>query len=302
MRLKDKVAVIIGAGQSAGETLGNGRATVLRFAQEGARIFAVDRDLASADETAALVRAEGGECETARADVVRESELKAAIEAAHKHYGRIDILHYNVGISVACGDALVTEITEDAFDLISAVNLRGAVMACKHALPIMRAQKSGVILMISSISAWENYPNVAYKVTKAGMIAFTQQLAIRNAEYGIRANAILPGLMATPMAVDVRSRTINKPRDAIMRERDARVPLRVRQGTAWDVANAAFSSRRMKLISSPAYRCRWMAACWWTSPLAGGIEHCLAWKQVALRQAGRTLHCPVSPLSRLTSS
>jgi len=243
MRLKDKVAVIIGAGQSAGETMGNGRATVLRFAQEGARIFAVDRDLDSANETAALARAEGGangvEIETARADVVHESELKAAVAGAHKHFGRIDILHYNVGISVAGGDAPVTEITEDAFDLISAVNLRGAVMACKHALPIMREQKSGVILMISSISAWENYPNVAYKVTKAGMIAFTQQLAIRNAEYGIRANAILPGLMATPMAVDVRSRTINKPRDEIMRERDARVPLRGRQGTALDVANAA---------------------------------------------------------------
>jgi NAD(P)-dependent dehydrogenase (short-subunit alcohol dehydrogenase family) len=239
MRLKDKVAVIIGAGQSAGETLGNGRATVLRFAQEGAKIFAVDRDLASANETAAMARAEGGECETARADVVHELELKAAIEAAHKRFGRIDILHYNVGIAVAGGDAPVTEITEDAFDLISAVNIRGAVMACKHALPIMREQKSGVILMISSISAWENYPNVAYKVTKAGMIAFTQQLAIRNAEYGIRANAILPGLMATPMAVDVRSRAINKPRDEIMRERDGRVPLRGRQGTAWDVANAA---------------------------------------------------------------
>ena len=243
MRLKDKVAVIIGAGQSAGETLGNGRATVLRFAQEGAKIFAVDRDLASADETAAMARTAGGaeaiECETARADVVHEFELKAAIEAAHARFGRIDILHYNVGISVAGGDAPVTEITEDAFDLISAVNLRGAIMACKHALPIMRAQKSGVILMISSISAWENYPNVAYKVTKAGMIAFTQQLAIRNAEYGIRANAILPGLMATPMAVDVRARTINMPRDEIMRDRDARVPLRGRQGTAWDVANAA---------------------------------------------------------------
>ena len=93
--------------------------------------------------------------------------------------------------------------------------------------------------MISSISAWENYPNVAYKITKAGMIAFTQQLAIRNAEYGIRANAILPGLMETPMAIDVRSRAISKPRDEIIRERDSRVPLRGRQGSAWDVANAA---------------------------------------------------------------
>ncbi len=138
MRLKDKVAVIIGAGQSAGETLGNGRATVLRFAQEGAKIFAVDRDLASADETAALVRADGGECETARADVTRESEVAAAIKAAHKRFGRIDIMHYNVGISVAGGDAPVTEITEDAFDLISAVNMRGAVMASKQ-VPLQRS-------------------------------------------------------------------------------------------------------------------------------------------------------------------
>ena len=239
MRLKDKIAVVIGAGQSPGETLGNGRATVLRFAQEGATVLAVDRDRGSAEETAAMVRAEGGVCETAKADVTRESDLEAAIQDARQRFGRIDILHYNVGISVAGGDAPVTEITEEAFDLISAVNLRGAVMACKHVLPIMRVQKSGVILMISSISAWENYPNVAYKVTKAGMIAFTQQLAIRNAEYGIRANAILLGLMATPMAIDVRSRAVNKPRDEIMRERDARVPLRGRQGTAWDVANAA---------------------------------------------------------------
>ena len=239
MRLQDKVAVIIGAGQSPGEALGNGRATVLRFAQEGARIFAVDRDLASAEETAAMVRAAGGVCETFQADVAREADLKAGIDTAHRHFGRIDILHYNVGISLAGGDAPVTDITEEAFDLISAVNLRGAVMACKHTIPIMRAQASGVILMIASISAWENYPNVAYKVTKAGMIAFTQQLAIRNAEYGIRANAILPGLIATPMAVETRARLANRPREDIMRERDARVPLRRRQGTAWDVANAA---------------------------------------------------------------
>jgi len=169
---------------------------------------------------------------------VHEAELQAVIAAAHRRFGRIDILHYNVGIAVAGGDAPVTEITEEAFDLISAVNIRGAVMACKHALPIMRAQKSGVILMISSISAWENYPNVAYKITKAGMIAFTQQLAIRNAQYNIRANAILPGLMATPMAIDVRARVTNTPREHIMAERASRVPLR-RQGTAWDVANAA---------------------------------------------------------------
>src|SRR5713226_5315140 len=112
MHLADKIAIVVGAGQSPGETLGNGRATVLRFAQEGAKIFAVDRDLDSANETAAMARAEGAECETGRADVVREAELKAVIEAAHRRFGRIDILHYNVGISLAGGDAPVTDITE----------------------------------------------------------------------------------------------------------------------------------------------------------------------------------------------
>jgi NAD(P)-dependent dehydrogenase (short-subunit alcohol dehydrogenase family) len=112
-------------------------------------------------------------------------------------------------------------------------------MACKHALPVMRAQKSGVILMISSLAAVERYPYVAYKATKAAMVAYTQQLAIQNAEYGIRANSILPGLMDTPMAVDTRARQTGKSRAEIAAMRDARVPLRHKMGTAWDVANAA---------------------------------------------------------------
>ena len=120
-----------------------------------------------------------------------------------------------------------------------AINLRGAVMACKHVLPVMREQKSGVILMISSLAAIENYPYVAYKATKAAMVAFTKQLAIQNAEYGIRANVILPGLMDTPMAVDTRARASGRPRAQVAAERDRRVPLRRKMGTAWDVANAA---------------------------------------------------------------
>src|SRR3978361_1256464 len=141
MRLKDKVAVIIGAGQSPGETIGNGRATVLRFAQEGAKILAVDRSLASAQETAELA---GPDCIPFQADVRRSSELAAAMAEAMRLWGGIDILHYNVGISIAGGDDTPTEITEDAFDLVSAVNIRGAVMAAKHVLPIMLAQGSGV--------------------------------------------------------------------------------------------------------------------------------------------------------------
>jgi NAD(P)-dependent dehydrogenase (short-subunit alcohol dehydrogenase family) len=239
MRLKDKTAIVIGAGQSPGEGMGNGRATCLRFAQEGARVFAVDRDLASAEETAALVAKDGGACIAFEADATDEGALAAAVRAAHGRFGRIDILHYNVGVSIAGGDAPVFDITGEAIDRICAINLRGAIIACKHVLPVMRVQKSGAILTVSSIAAWIDYPNVAYKATKAGLIAFTQQMAIQNAPYGIRANCILPGLMDTPMAVDTRARAAGKSRAEIAAMRDAQVPLRGKMGSAWDVANAA---------------------------------------------------------------
>jgi NAD(P)-dependent dehydrogenase (short-subunit alcohol dehydrogenase family) len=241
VRLKDKIAIVVGAGQSPGEGMGNGRATVLRFVEEGAKVLAVDNNLSSAEETAAMARARAhaGECRAFEADVCKERTLAAMAAAARERWGRIDILHYNVGVSIAGGDAPVTDISEAAFDRIAAINLRGAIMACKHVLPVMRAQRAGVIIMISSVAAWEQYPNVVYKATKAGMIAFTQQLAIQNAEIGIRANVILPGLMDTPMAVDTRARASGKTRAEVAAGRDARVPLRHKMGTAWDVANAA---------------------------------------------------------------
>jgi NAD(P)-dependent dehydrogenase (short-subunit alcohol dehydrogenase family) len=239
MRLQGKTAIIVGAGQSPGEGVGNGRATALRFAQEGARVLAVDRDLESARETAALVRAEGGECGVCQADVTREETLAAMVREAMALWGRIDILHNNVGVSIAGGDAGPLEITEEAFDRVHAINLRGTVMACKHVLPVMRQQRAGAIVNISSVAAWAAYPLVAYKATKAAMIAYTQQLAMHNAELGVRANVILPGLIDTPMAVDTRARAWNKTRAQVVAERNAQVPLRHCMGTAWDVANAA---------------------------------------------------------------
>jgi NAD(P)-dependent dehydrogenase (short-subunit alcohol dehydrogenase family) len=239
MRLEGKTAIIVGAGQSPGEGLGNGRATVLRFAREGAKVLAVDRDLASAEETAVMAGKEGGACVPFQADVTKESTLAAAIQHARKLWGRIDILHNNVGVSIAGGDAPVLDITEEAFDRICAINLRGTVMACKHVLPVMREQRSGSIINIASIAAWADYPLVAYKATKAAMIAFTQQLAIQNAEFGIRANVILPGLMNTPMAVENRVKAWGKTRAEVVAQRNAQVPLRGQMGTAWDVANAA---------------------------------------------------------------
>ena len=239
MRLERKVAIIVGAGQRPGMTIGNGRATAVLFAREGARVLAIDRNLDSAEETVALIKKDGGEACALAADVSEETSLQAAVAACLERWERIDVLHYNVGVSIALGDAQVTDITTEAFDRIVAVNLRGMVMACKYTLPVMRKQMGGVIINISSMAAWSSYPLVAYNTTKAAVIALTQQIAIQNAKYGIRANVILPGLMDTPMAVDTRVEMTGRSREEIVAERNAKVPLRGKMGTAWDVAYAA---------------------------------------------------------------
>lgn len=237
-RLDGKVAVVIGAGQSPGEGFGNGRATAMRFAREGARVLAVDRNLESAEETAVLIRSEGFESVAFAADVTRESELSQAMLDAKQRWGSLDILHNNVGVSLGGGDADLMDLTEDRFDNICRINLRGTIFACKHAVAIMREQHSGVVVNVSSAAALGKYPYAAYKATKAAVIAFTEQLALQNASFGIRANCILPGLISTPMAVDTRVREWNQSREQVEAERNAKVPLG-RQGTGWDVANAA---------------------------------------------------------------
>ncbi len=256
MRLKDKTALIFGAGQAPGETpaTGNGRAVSMLFAREGARVFCVDRHLDSGQETANLIDGEGGEAHAMAADVTSEDQVKAAVDACVGKWGRIEILHNNVGISVEGGDASVTEITTEAFDKIVQVNLRSMVYTCKYTIPIMRNQKSGAIVSISSMAALEEYPWVAYKATKSAMIALTQQFAIQNAEYGIRANVILPGLMDTPMAVDRRAEAWDRPRDDVAAERDAKIPLLGKMGDAWDVAHAALflASDEAKFITGVA--------------------------------------------------
>ena len=239
-RLKDKVAIVIGAGQSPGEAIGNGRATAVRFAQEGASVLAIDRIEASANETVDILREFGGDHAAFQADVADTRSIKAVIDGAMARWGRIDILHYNVGISIMGGDKPLEDLEDAAFDKVMAINLRGAVMAAKFVQPIMRTQRSGVVLNVSSMSAIETHtPLVAYRCSKAGMIAFTELFAMHNAEYGVRANAILPGLMETSMAVDTRARLSGKSREEIIEARNARVPLRRRGGTGWDVANAA---------------------------------------------------------------
>ena len=239
MRLAEKIAIVIGAGQSPGEGIGNGRATALTFAREGAKVVCVDHNLASAQETVDIIGRNQGTAVAFKADVTKEAQIKALVADTHARWGRIDILHNNVGVSLSGGDAELDKITEEAFDRCVAINLKSCIFAARNVLPIMREQKSGVIINISSMAAITTYPYVAYKATKSAMISFTEQLAYQNAEYGIRANVILPGLMNTPMAVDTRAREFKKSRAEVEAERDSKVPLRRKMGTGWDVANAA---------------------------------------------------------------
>jgi NAD(P)-dependent dehydrogenase (short-subunit alcohol dehydrogenase family) len=239
MRLKDKIAIVVGAGQSPGEGIGNGRATALTFAREGAKVLCVDHNLASAEETVGMIESKGGTAAACKADVTKDADIKAMVQDAMKRWGRIDILHNNVGVSLAGGDAELLTITEEAFDRCVAINLKSCILAAKHVIPIMRQQQSGAIINISSMAVITTYPYVAYKATKSAMVAFTEQLAYQNAQYGIRANVILPGLMNTPMAVDTRAREWKKTRAEVEAARDRQVPLRRKMGTGWDVANAA---------------------------------------------------------------
>lgn len=238
-RLVDKVAIVVGAGQTPGVTAGNGRATAVLFAREGARVVAADRNLEAAQETVDEILSGGGEAFAIRADVTDESDIVTMIAACVERWGRIDILHNNVGISIAGDDAPVTEIEADAFARLMSVNLQGMVMTCKHAIPVMRRQRGGVIINISSIGALINYPYVAYRTSKAGVNTLTNHIAITNAAYGIRANVILPGLMNTPMAIENRVGRGGATREQVIADRDAHVPLRGKMGTAWDVAHAA---------------------------------------------------------------
>jgi len=237
-KLAGKIAVIVGAGQTEGETIGNGRATALTFAREGATVICVDRRLDSAKDTVDMVHNEGGNAEALPCDITDETAIITVVETVMATHGRIDILHNNVGVSLAAGDAPVTEIDEEAFARITAVNLTGMVMTCKHVLPVMRAQNSGVIVNIASHAAIVNHPGIAYQTSKMGVISLTTNLAIANAEHGIRANVICPGLMDTPMAIESRVAK-GTPRDEVRAMRNSKVPLGSRMGTAWDVANAA---------------------------------------------------------------
>ncbi len=237
-RLEGKAAVVVGAGQTPGETIGNGRAMAILFAREGARVLCVDRVGERAEETAAMIRTEGGAAFALQADGTRAADAAAIIGEAVARLERLDILVNNVGIGGG-GDGPAHKVEEAAFDRILSVNLKGMLLVTRAALGVMREQRAGAIVNISSLAARSGGIQVAYEVSKAAVNRLTISTAQGQARYGVRCNAVQPGLMDTPMAVAGIAAASGRPEAEVRAERDAAVPLGRRMGTGWDTAYAA---------------------------------------------------------------
>jgi NAD(P)-dependent dehydrogenase (short-subunit alcohol dehydrogenase family) len=236
-RLKDKVAIVTGAG-SSGPGWGNGKAAAVLFAREGAKVFAIDLCLEAAQETKEIIEREGGECISSAADVSKSAEVQALVGRCIDAYGRIDLLHNNVGILAVGGPE---EISEEVWDRLCAVNVKSMFLTCKYILPIMVKQGKGTIVNISSIASirYTGYPSVAYNATKGAVNQLTQNIAVQYASKGIRANCVLPGLMNTPMIQQPLKNTYGPGgTEEMIRRRDESIPMG-KMGDAWDVAYAS---------------------------------------------------------------
>jgi len=236
-RLKEKVALVSGAG-SSGPGWGNGKATAVLFAREGARVLAVDINFAAVVETKRIIEAEGGICEAVAGDVSRTDDVAAVVDACILAFGRIDVLHNNVGIVEVGGPV---ETSEESWDRVNDVNMKSMFLTCKQVLPHMIRQGKGAIVNIASVSGirWLGVPYISYAATKAAIIQFTRVIALQYARSGIRANSILPGMMNTPMvhAAEVIA-AYGGSAEEMVRRRDEQCPMG-RMGDAWDVAYAA---------------------------------------------------------------
>lgn len=232
----ERVALVAGAGQTPGDTIGNGRAISVLLARDGYRVLALDRDPASAEQTCEMIRDEGGAAEARAMDVTDDAGCRSAVGHAVERWGRIDVLVNNVGIGT--GDASPTRLTEESWDLIHDVNVKGAWLMSRHVVPVMREAGRGTIVNISSVAAVCSVGFLAYKTSKAAMNALTHSLAMTNARHGIRVNAVMPGLMDTPMAIEGIAAATGVDRDELRRLRNDSVPLKGGMGSAWDVAHA----------------------------------------------------------------
>jgi NAD(P)-dependent dehydrogenase (short-subunit alcohol dehydrogenase family) len=235
-RLEGRKAVIVGAGQSPGETIGNGRAMAITFAREGAEVMCVDRFIESAQETADMITADGGKATAFRADVTIWADCAAIAAEGKARMRRIDILVNNVG--TGRGDQPPHAIEEENWDRIMDINLKSMTATIRHVLPIMREQKAGAIVNISSLAAIAGHHMVTYEVSKMAVNRLTSVVALNGAKYGVRCNVIMPGLMDTPMAIGGISQARGIAPEKLRAERSARVPMG-HMGTGWDTANAA---------------------------------------------------------------
>jgi len=238
-RLKDKVAVVVGAG-AVGPGWGNGKATAVAFAREGAKVFCVDINLAAAEETANIIASEGGLALPFRADVTSNGDVEAMVKAAIADFGRIDVLDNNVGIAEVGG---VVELSEEAWDKVLAVNLKSAFLTMKHVIPLMLVQGGGSIINISSVAAirYTGVPYATYYASKAALSHLTRTTAVEYAGKNVRVNAILPGLMQTPMvehSAGLAKSYAGGDVEEMWKKRAAQVPMGI-GGSAWDVAWAA---------------------------------------------------------------
>ena len=238
-RLDGKTAIVVGAG-SIGPGWGNGKATAVTFAREGAQLFCVDRNAAAAEETVKIITGEGGKAMAHTADVSKASDVEAMVAACITAYGRIDVLDNNVGIAEI---GSVVDVAESEWDRVFAVNLKSAYLSMKHVIPIMVKQGGGSIINISSIASIRHVgiSYVSYNASKAAMNQMTRSTAVEFASKHVRVNAILPGLMKTPMvehSAGLAQSYAGGDVQAMWRARDAQVPMG-HMGDGFDVANAA---------------------------------------------------------------
>jgi NAD(P)-dependent dehydrogenase (short-subunit alcohol dehydrogenase family) len=249
--LKNKVAVIVGAG-CVGAGMGNGRATALTFAREGAHVVCVDRDEASNSETASMIEAEGYETSTLTLDATDEAEVEAAVRSVVRDHGRIDVLDNNIGTAALGG---VTEVTPEDWRRVFAINVDSAFLTMRHVLPVMVEQGGGSIVNISSVASirWSGVAYAAYYASKAALNHLSRTTAAEYASRGVRVNAVLPGLIKTPMVantVGIADAYSSADVEEMWAARDRQVPMG-HMGEAWDVANAALflASERAKYIT-----------------------------------------------------
>lgn len=236
-RVAGKRAIVVGAGQTPGETLGNGRATALLLAREGAEVLCVDRVLTRAEETAGEIVAAGGIASAMSLDITGADAGDRLVERARTLWDGIDIVVNNVGIGMG-GDGPAHIVSDEVLSHTFEVNFTGTWRIVRAVLPLMRAAGSGSIVNISSLASLAGATQLAYEVSKAAVNRLTLNVANSNAKHGIRCNAVLPGFIDTPMAVEGIASATGRSVEEVRAGRDARVPLRGRMGTAWDTAHA----------------------------------------------------------------